>query len=298
MLPNYDRLCKWLVIFMNHFKLCIFCKINVNRQSQQTTVSQEKMKLNFREYAQGETNIIILHGLLGSARNWHSIASNIAGRILIPDMRNHGDSPHSMQHDTADMVLDIIELQESMRARPAIIIGHSMGGLVAMQLALTHPENVKGLIVIDIAPGSIPSKTVAAVLSAMRGLKLQEFTSKQEIDMALSATIQERGIRQFVMTNLRRHEGDFQWRVNLEALCGYFEKSRKRQVLETADYGGHSLFIRGGRSNYVRDADFDRIQKHFPGADLLTVEGAGHWVHADAPTEIIKAVNDFIQESG
>ncbi|MDQ7052826.1 MAG: alpha/beta fold hydrolase [candidate division KSB1 bacterium] len=257
------------------------------------------MKLFYKEYAndRAELTLIILHGLLGSGRNWHTIATRLSERyrVIVPDMRNHGRSPHSETHRLADMVEDVYELQQDTGALPAVILGHSMGGLVAMEMAFRVPEALQGLIVVDIAPRPHRAR-VADVLEAMTGVRLHDLQTKKEVDEALAQAIASPVVRQFVLTNLMAAETGFQWRVNLPVLQRFLIESQSYRPAPTDMYEGPTLFIRGGKSGYIRDEDFSLLQHHFPRVRLETVPDAGHWVHYEAPDTLLRLVVEFLQE--
>ena len=255
------------------------------------------MELFFKEYGSGKPEMIILHGLLGSGRNWHTICASLAGklRILVPDMRNHGRSPHSEQHHLTDMVNDLLDLQAKHHMQHSYLLGHSMGGLVAMNFAFRIPEKVAGLIVVDIAPRPHRA-SVAFVLDAMLAIDLDAMRSKGDIDEALSVSIKDPLVRQFVMTNLQTDGERFRWRSNVPALKAFLVESQAYQPSPADVYDGPTLFIRGERSDYIRDDDFAIIRHHFPKAQIETVPGAGHWVHHDAPDAILRLIDRFLEQ--
>jgi pimeloyl-ACP methyl ester carboxylesterase len=253
------------------------------------------MELFCKEYGTGDSHLIVLHGLLGSGRNWHTICSGLADKhhVLAPDLRNHGHSPHSEEHHISDMVDDVLDLQQKFHASPSAVLGHSMGGLAAMDFAFYTPEKTAGLIIVDIPPRPHQA-SVAFVLDAMAGVKLEEMNSKNEVDDALTAAIPDPVVRQFVLTNLRYDANGFRWRVNVPVLQKFLLESQAFQPAPTSLFEGPALFIRGGRSGYVRDEDFPIIHRHFPNARIETIEKAGHWVHHDAPDEILWLVDGFM----
>lgn len=253
------------------------------------------MELFQREYGSKNPPIVILHGILGSSRNWHTIASKLANnnRVIAPDMRNHGQSPHSEVHRLTDMVADVLELQRALGATPAILLGHSMGGLVGMQTAFQASEKVLGLIVVDIAPR--PHRAgVVQVIEAMARMRLHQLQSKRDAESALVNAIRNPETVQFVLTNLIIGEGGSRWRVNLPALQEFLIDSQAYQPAPTEIYTGPTLFVRGEKSNYLREEDLPMIQRHFPQARLETVAGAGHWVHYEAPDEVTVLVEEFV----
>lgn len=255
------------------------------------------MELFYKNYGSRPAELIVLHGLLGSGRNWHTVCAGLAEKrgILVPDMRNHGRSPHAAEHHLADMVDDVLELQNRHEIQRSFLLGHSMGGLVTMDFAFRHPERVTGLIVIDISPRPHRA-TVAFVLDAMLGIDLRQMRSKNAIDEALARSIPDPLVRQFVMTNLHTTDAGFAWRSNVPALKAFLLESKAYQPAADNIFQGPALFIRGGRSDYVRDADFATIRHHFPEVQFETVEGAGHWVHHEAPEAILQIVSRFVDQ--
>ncbi len=254
------------------------------------------MELFYRRYGNSGTPLFILHGLLGSGRNWHGIAKALAdqARVVVPDMRNHGRSPHAPDHTFVDMVDDVLELHRTLfPGEKAVVLGHSMGGLVAMEMAFQAAEYLAGVIVVDIAPRPHLGP-VHSVLDAMLKIDPAQFSSKKEIDAALARDIPNTLVRQFVMTNITLEGEHFRWRVNLPVLHRFLSLSREYEPAPTDLFDGPALFIRGERSDYIRDEDFELIRHYFPKAELLTAPGAGHWVHYENPHMLLQAVQDFL----
>jgi len=255
------------------------------------------MELFYKTYGQGGPPLVILHGLLGSGRNWHTVAQRLAPqrRVIVPDLRNHGRSPHSPEHSLLDMAQDVVDLQQRLDAAPAVIMGHSMGGMVAMTLAFHMPEVVHGLIVVDIGPR--PHRGgVHQVLAVLSRLDLSAMTGKEQVDAALRADIPSTLVRQFLLTNLVTTPKGLRWRVNLPVLQAFLAESDAYRPAPLDVYDGPALFIRGGQSDYIRDDDFDLIRHHFPHANIETVANAGHWVHYEAPQALLALVEGFFRE--
>ncbi len=255
------------------------------------------MKLFYKEYGSGGKPLIILHGMLGNGRNWHTIATRLAERrrVIVPDLRNHGRSPHSDSHTLADMVEDVYELQRDVEALPAVILGHSMGGLVAMEMAFRVPEAVQGIVVVDIAPR--PHRAgVADVLEAMAAIPLGSLQTKKEVEEQLARAIASPLVRQFILTNLLITESGLKWRVNLPVLQSFLVESQAYRPAPGDQYDGPALFIRGGRSGYIHDEDLPLLRHHFPRVRLETAEEAGHWVHYEAPEKLLKWVEEFLAQ--
>ncbi|RMD91570.1 MAG: alpha/beta fold hydrolase, partial [Calditrichaeota bacterium] len=174
-------------------------------------------------------------------------------------------------------------------------LGHSMGGLVAMEMAFRVPEALRGVIVVDIAPRPHYAR-VSDVLEAMSRIQVRTLESKKEVDQELAKAIAEPEVRQFVLTNLIVSESGLNWRINLPVLQAFLVESQAYQPAPTDIYEGPALFIRGEKSGYIRDQDFTMIQHHFPAASFKTVPEAGHWVHYENPEALIQFVEEFLQQ--
>ncbi len=252
------------------------------------------MELFFREYGQGQ-NFIILHGLFGLSDNWVSIARRIGEqfRVLVPDMRNHGQSPHHPLHSYPAMVADIEEFITRQGLQNPVVMGHSMGGKVAMQLALANPELVSALIILDISYREYNlRKQHLRLLETMTSLDLSAVRSRREAEEHVAARLHDRSLQLFVLKNLFRSGPVFTWRPNLAALETNLDLMAAGIGLK-GTYPGPALFIRGSASDYLPDEDFPVISKAFPAARFHTIEGAGHWLHADAPRSLCRIIRDF-----
>lgn len=254
------------------------------------------MKLFAKEYGDGFP-LIILHGLLGSSGNWHTLSRNVFGtryRVFTLDLRNHGQSPHSDEMTYELMAGDVREFMEDQGLSNAHVLGHSMGGKVAMELATAHPETVNKLIVVDIAPKAYPDHHTY-ILNALSGVDLANTESRQDVEAHLAKSIDSYPVRQFLLKNLGydKEKGYF-WKPNLHSISetyGHIAGERSRGSFE-----GDTLFVRGGDSDYIVDSDMPLIRESFPSAQLETIEGAGHWVHAEAPSDFSVCVMDFLKD--
>jgi len=239
--------------------------------------------------------IIILHGLLGSSDNWRAITKrlNSSYKVFAVDLRNHGQSPHSEIMTYPAMADDVRELLEHERISGCHLVGHSLGGKVAMQFAVTHPDRVRKLVIVDIAPKAYPPSQ-RAILAALEQLQLQNFKAFGTIDAALAPAVPEIAIRQFLMKNIARaSSGGFKWRIDLASIVKNYDNLTK-PIVAAAAYDKPALFIRGGRSDYIADVDLASIKAIFTQAELVTIAGAGHWLHADATYEFLAILNDFL----
>ena len=240
-------------------------------------------------------SLIILHGLLGSSDNWHSIGQRFGDRFhtVALDARNHGRSPHSDQFNYQFMAEDVVEFMAQHRIASASLMGHSMGGKTAALAALLHPELVDKLIVVDIAPKSYQAHH-DQVFNALTSLDLSAFEFRKDIDEALASKIPEMSVRQFLMKNLARdNAAGFHWKMNLEVIEKNYAQINE-ELPQDRQFDKPTLFIRGGNSDYIQTDDFPLIDRLFPKAELVTIDGAGHWVHVDAPEEFSEIVLDFL----
>ncbi|MEI7781550.1 MAG: alpha/beta fold hydrolase [Planctomycetota bacterium] len=252
--------------------------------------------LSFSETGAGAP-LIILHGLFGSKRNWSSIARELSlqYRVLAVDLRNHGDSPWDARHDYPALADDVARLIQTAGGGPAHVIGHSMGGKAAMVLALTRPELVDRLVVVDIPPAA-SSGTSIDYLHALKAVPLAAFTRRSEVLAALAETIPEPAIQAFLAQNVITGPKGLSWAVNLAALERHFDAILGFPDLPPErQFTGPALFIAGGRSEYVQPHHQPEIERLFPAATVEVIAGAGHWVHAEAPGPFLEAVHRFFQ---
>jgi pimeloyl-ACP methyl ester carboxylesterase len=254
------------------------------------------MRLHFQAIGQGRA-LVLLHGLFGSGDNWGGVARGFAERfrVVTPDLRNHGRSPHAEAMDYPAMAQDVAELLRAEGLAPAHILGHSMGGKVAMTCALQAPALVRSLGVVDIAPGPQPDRHTQ-ILDALRALPVRELQTRGEMEAALAAAIPDLAVRRFLLKSVVRDaRGHYFWRLNLEALQRNY--ARLNDPVRAAEaFPGPTLFVRGGNSDYVGDRELAEISRLFPRFRLVTLPGVGHWVHAEAPAEFVRVVLDFHHE--
>nr|WP_315234781.1 alpha/beta fold hydrolase [uncultured Albidiferax sp.] len=244
--------------------------------------------------------VVILHGLFGAGCNWSEVARSLASRyrVYLPDARNHGASPWSDNMSYPKMALDVKVLIERERLQRPILVGHSMGGKTAMTLALSHPELVGGVAVIDIAPEHY-AEQFSTYVTAMRSLDLAAASAaaRRQFREALASSLRPDISQNFLMQNLRRHNERFDWRLNLMAtavcmpdLCAFPE------ALPHRCYEGPALFLSGEESDYVRKESQARILALFPEAEFGRIPDAGHWVHADQPQALLCGLHDWLSE--
>ena len=239
--------------------------------------------------------LFILHGLFGASGNWRTLSRNVFGKAFTTvavDLRNHGRSPHALTMSYPEMAQDVVDLMDALGYPSAHILGHSMGGKVAMQLALDHPDRVDRLVVADIAPKEYPPGH-EAILDALCGTDPGQFAGRDDIDAALARSISSAGVRQFLMKNLERGPAGFSWKLNLPVIKDSYDLIRGS--IDSWDaFNGPTLFVAGGASAYVSDADLPSIRALFPFAELTTLPGVGHWLHAEAPEAFSGIVVEFL----
>jgi pimeloyl-ACP methyl ester carboxylesterase len=239
------------------------------------------------------TPIVILHGLLGSSGNWRSIARRLAAqhRVFALDLRNHGESPHLECMSYAAMADDVRGFLDSHDIDAATIIGHSMGGKTAMRLALDAPQRVERLVVVDIAP-AVSHHDHLPWLRAMACLDLGRVSRRADADAMLATTVPDTAMRQFLLQNLVASGAGFAWRVNLVAIENSMPELLDFPLdADQRPFAGPTLFLRGAQSDYVLPGDETVIQSLFPGARIVTIEGAGHWLHAEQPARFLAALD-------
>ncbi|MCK8785785.1 alpha/beta fold hydrolase [Roseomonas sp. NAR14] len=257
------------------------------------------MRLNMVEFGAGAGDavpLVLLHGLFGMAANFGQVQKRLAARrrVLAFDLRNHGHSPHASAMDYPTMAEDVAESMAAAGVGQAAVLGHSMGGKVAMSLALAHPGRVARLLVADIAP--VPYRpTFGAYAEAMRRIPLRPGLNRREASAALESAVPEAGVRAFLLQGMRFDTDPPQWRIGLDEIAGAIPSIVDvAPVPPGARYEGPTLFLRGERSDYVRARDHEAIRALFPNAAFETLPGAGHWLHAENPDGFVAAVERFL----
>nr|WP_246048801.1 alpha/beta fold hydrolase [Leptospira sarikeiensis] len=258
------------------------------------------MKLFFKEHPAKEgssltTPIIILHGLFGSSKNWVTVSDFLSSysKVYTLDLRNHGDSPHSPDHSLSLMAEDVKEFLDDHGLEKVILLGHSMGGLVAMTFALKYPDLVSDLIIQDISPRDYEFKYEGEL--AVFHTDLSSFKNRQEIDSVASQFVPNPFIRNFLLMNLDRMEdGKYRWKLNVEAI----ERSKRVFQSEFNDpnktYPGKTLFVIGGDSEYFHPTDIEIASKYFPNAKFETIPGGDHYIHFTKAKEFQAILTSFM----
>lgn len=252
------------------------------------------MQLNYKEFGEGFP-VIILHGLLGSLDNWQSMARQLADdfKVYTLDQRNHGKSPHTQEHTTQAMANDVAGFFEQHGIEKAHLIGHSMGGKTAMQFALDHPERVAKLVVVDIAPKQYKSG-FEEIFAGLKALNPAGLESRKQADEELSKYIPQFAVRQFLLKNLDRTKDGFRWKMNLHLLADAHDNILNKLTGE-GPVAVPTLVVRGGRSNYITDADKALFEQLFTPVTLTTINEAGHWVHAESPAAFYDVTVNFLR---
>lgn len=240
------------------------------------------LALHFKAAGAGEP-IVILHGLFGSASNWGSVAKQLQQdyRVVRADLRNHGDSPHAKSMSYREMADDVLALLDRLVLDKTYLMGHSLGGKVAMVCALLYPQRVRQLIVIDIAPVAY-GQGFDDIIESLRALPLDEIPDRKAADRCLANRIEDASLRSFLLQNLRFAENHCRWRIDLEAIAANRDTIKGFPQLNSY-YTGPVVFIRGEKSRYVREEHHAQIKCFFPNATLFTVPEAGHWPHSEQP---------------
>ena len=254
------------------------------------------LDLIYRELA-SETSqrpLMMLHGLFGSASNLQIVGRQIAEHrpVILPDLRNHGRSPHADDVSYQAMAEDVLRLMDRLGYEHVDLLGHSMGGKVVMWLALNYPERVNHLIVADIAPVTYPNR-FQQIIKAMQVVDLDRLGSRQQADDNLAEYISDTALRGYLLQNLVHANGQWSWRINLdqlganiECIMGFPETS--------AEYAKPALFLKGENSDYISPDTEDAIYRLFPLAEIREVQSAGHWVYAEQPDVFTRIVCHFL----
>ncbi|MBN3308365.1 ABHDB protein, partial [Amia calva] len=260
-----------------------------------------------------DTPLVFLHGLFGSKSNFHSIAKSLVQRtgrkVLTVDARNHGNSNHSPLLTYEAMTNDLHHLLKQLHIGKCVLIGHSMGGKVAMSSALQQPDLVERLVVVDISPRRTTMQTdFPHYIQAMKAVKIEchipRSTARRLAEDQLRALVKKRSVRQFLLTNLVEQNGHYTWRVNLDAIAEHlddvldfphFENRRETPFLWRKGMVLTFLPISLPPFSAHSSDDYPEIQRLFPMADIQYIPDASHWIHADKPLDFISSVCSFLQ---
>ncbi len=255
--------------------------------------------LYFREYSSrgdDRPSLVLLHGLFGSIANWHGIARRFEDRchLVVPDLRNHGRSPHQDSMGYPAMADDVLQLLDELGLESVYLVGHSMGGKVAMWLALEHPQRVRGLVPVDMAPVNY-DLSFERILDALDSVPAQAVANRKDADRLLALHLESPELRGYLLQNLIPGPQGWQWRFNLASL-----RHCMPQILSFPaearglQFPGNTLFIYGGQSDYVNPERFEVARTLFPYARSRIIPAAGHWVYSEAPDEFSAVLKSFI----
>ena len=268
-----------------------------DRQNAQS--STQTIALYSRKVGENGPDFVVLHGLFGSGKNWRSFAGSLEDdfQVWTLDARNHGDSPHADSMSYQQMAEDVARFFAENELENVVLLGHSMGGKTAMQLALQFPDRIAALIVVDIAPVCYDHlHKQLKLIEAMQELDLAGEMSRSEIEKKLAVKIPEKRLLSFLMTNLNRQNGQFQWRIGLEQIAAGMPELLNYPELKSV-FKGPVQFIGGENSAYLKFEYHALIRKYFPESRITMLENCGHWLHVEQPAAFQKTVNEFLQDN-
>jgi esterase len=238
--------------------------------------------------------IVLIHGLFGSYENLGVIARGLSEqfRVINIDVRNHGRSGQSEQMNYNLLADDLAQTLDALAINQTALLGHSMGGKMAMAFALKYPQRVSKLILADIAPVAYPQRHTN-IFAGLHAVDLANVTNRADADKQLAAHISDGGVRQFLLKSLVKEDDAFSWRFNLAALAQNYTALISAPLADGI-YNGPTLFIKGGDSDYILPEHKERIMQLFPHAQAKIIQGTGHWLHAEKPAAFTKLVLDFL----
>jgi esterase len=253
------------------------------------------MKLATTSYGEKGSPVVVLHGLFGSGRNWMTAGRRLASdhRVIAVDQRNHGTSAHTESMSYPEMAADVYDTITDLGLGSVALMGHSMGGKAAMVTALQHPEMVDRLIVVDASPVAYPP-VLASYVQAMRAVDLASVQRRSDVDKHLVDVVPDAGTRAFLLQNLIIDDEGARWRLNLPVLEAAMPTIAGWPDDLTGSYDGPTLFVFGGKSDYVRPEYHDAILRYFPRAQFVEIPEAGHWVHAERLDDFLGTVAPFL----
>jgi esterase len=250
--------------------------------------------LNYQQLGNGK-DIILIHGLFGRLENLNMVAKALSEnyRVTSVDVRNHGDSFHDVVMDYPSMAQDVVELMQHLAIDSAIILGHSMGGKIAMELALTMPERVEKLIVADIAPVEYPPHH-RDIIAGLKSIDVTAVSKRKDADNQLSKYVDNIGVRQFLLGNLSNENGQYSFKCNIDHIAKNYPNIMKTYQGSNI-YSGATLFIKGANSDYILPEHRAEIVRLFPQSRARVIQGAGHWLHAEKTAAFNRSVTSFLE---
>lgn len=256
----------------------------------------EKTLLNYEIIGEGPL-LVICHGLFGSLSNWRSIAKSLSSKfsVCLLDLRNHGVSFHNDEMSYEDMAKDVMHLLDYLKIKSTYLIGHSMGGKVAMTFCENYSSYVKKMIVVDIAPKKYEAHH-NAILTALNTVDIVNAKSISEVDTNLSLFISSKMLRQFLLKSLKKRDLSYYWQFNVPIITKFYDSLVGITTLKKNNLTP-TLFIKGEHSNYILNEDEASILTYYPNSRITSFSNAGHWLHAEKPTEFVEVVSTFLEVS-
>lgn len=257
------------------------------------------MTLHHQAVGTGPLDVVFMHGLFGQGKNWLTVARHLDGLATshLLDMPNHGHSPWTVGFDYDEMAEIVGDWVLDTFDHPVVVVGHSMGGKIAMRFALQRPEAVAGLVVVDISPARNNSALhFTSLVAGLKSLPLDDVVSRGWADRALAGRIPNDAVRRFLLQNLQRKEDHWSWLPNLDMLGDNLHEVAGWNPAPGAPYVGPTLWVVGGQSDYVTSEHHDAMRALFPSVRMVTVKRAGHWVHSDDPATFVQALRRFVSE--
>ena len=254
--------------------------------------------LNYKQTGTGE-HLVLIHGLFGSLENLNMVAKSLSNNFCVTsvDVRNHGNSFHASSMEYPELAQDIINLLDHLNIYTCLLLGHSMGGKIAIQVAIEQPQRIKKLLIADIAPVSYPPHHLE-IIKGLQAIDLSKVMKRKDADEQLAPFVENLGIRQFLLRNLALDsQGEFSFRCSLSNISLCYPQIMKANELAAnqAAYNGPTLFIKGGKSDYILPEHRAAIAKLLPNSKAKIIQGAGHWLHAEKTLAFNKIVVDFIK---
>lgn len=254
------------------------------------------MKLFYRKYGAGKP-LFIIHGLLGMSDNWNSLGKRFAEhfQVVLPDLRNHGQSPHADDFDYVTLSKDILGLMDEMGVQRAHIIGHSLGGRLALYLCSYFPERLEKTIIADIGPAQLlENPIIKELLDIIISTDLSPFTSLKDAELLLNKKVSSQSLKNLLMKNLGRTAKDeINWKLNAHGILKHLN-TIGGQISFSSPYHGEILFIKGGLSDFIKSEDRHLIEEFLPKGQIIEIPGASHWIHADQPEAFYMACINFL----
>ena len=257
---------------------------------------EEKMKLvNYKQIGEG-SDVILIHGLFGSSDNLNMVAKSLSDKYKVTsiDVRNHGNSFHENNMDYGVLAQDLINLLDHLNIEKTDLLGHSMGGKIAIQTALSSPHRIKKLIVADISPVKYPPHHIR-IIEGLKAIDLNLVNSRKDADEQLAAYVDNASVRQFLLRNLSKYEGKYRFKCNLTYIDACYAQIMQGYCGDNK-FEGATLFIKGGDSDYIKPSHRPIISKILPNSKARIIQGAGHWLHAEKTVAFNKVVTNFLAQ--